>query len=47
VGENLIYSSEKGLITRICRELQNLNCPRINDTMMKRANEVNRTFSKE
>jgi hypothetical protein len=32
------YTSDKGLITRIYRELKNLNSQRINDTMKKLAN---------
>jgi hypothetical protein len=34
------YTSDKGLITRIYRELKKLNFPQINET-------INRTFSKE
>jgi hypothetical protein len=41
------YTSEKGLIFRIQRELKKLNSPKINDPMKKRANEPNRTFLKE
>jgi hypothetical protein len=39
--------TEKGLITRIFRELKNLNSPKINDPIKKWAIELNRTFSKE
>jgi hypothetical protein len=39
--------SEKGLITRICRELKKLNSPNINEPIKKWATELNRTFSKE
>jgi hypothetical protein len=39
------YSSGKGLITRIYRELKKLNSPKINDTIKKLATELN--FSKE
>jgi hypothetical protein len=47
--EKIIYghTSEKGLITRICRELKTLNSPKINDSMKKWANELSRAFSKE
>jgi hypothetical protein len=41
------YTSDKGLITRIYRELKRLNYPKINHPMKKWANELNRTFSKE
>jgi hypothetical protein len=41
------YTSDKGLITRIFRELKNLNSPLINDPMKKWANELNGAFSKE
>jgi hypothetical protein len=41
------YTSDKGLITRIYRELQKLNYQRINDPIKKWANELSRTFSKE
>jgi single-stranded DNA-specific DHH superfamily exonuclease len=40
--------SDKGLITRMYRELNKLNSPqKINDPMMKWAKELNRSFSKE
>jgi hypothetical protein len=39
------YTSEKGLITRIYRELRKLNSPQINDPVKKWANELNRAFS--
>jgi hypothetical protein len=35
------------LITRIHRELRNLNSPKFNDPVKKCAKELNRTFSKE
>jgi hypothetical protein len=41
------YTSDKGLITRICRELKKLNSTKINEPIKKWATEVNRTFSKE
>jgi hypothetical protein len=41
------YTSDKGLITRIYRELKKLNSPKINETIKKWATEHNRTFSKE
>jgi hypothetical protein len=41
------YTSDKGLITRIHRELKKLNSPNTNDPMKKWANEMNRTSSSE
>jgi hypothetical protein len=41
------YTSDKGLITRIYRELKKLNSPKINEPIKKWASEINRTFSKE
>jgi hypothetical protein len=41
------YTSDKGLITRIYRELKKLDSPKINDPIKKCATELNRTFSKE
>jgi hypothetical protein len=41
------YTSDKGLITRIYRELKKLNSPKINEPIKKWAIEVNRTFLKE
>jgi predicted acetyltransferase len=34
-------TSDKGLLTRICRELKNPNSQRINDSMKKWKNELN------
>jgi hypothetical protein len=41
------YTSDKGLIIRIYRELKKLNSPQINEHIMKQASELNRTLSKE
>jgi hypothetical protein len=41
------YTSHKGLITRIYRELKKLNSPKINELIEKWETELNRTFSKE
>jgi hypothetical protein len=41
------YTSDKGLKTRIYRELKKLNSPKINELIKKRETELNRTFSKE
>jgi hypothetical protein len=41
------YISDKGLMTRIYRELKKLNSPQINEPIKKWATELNRTFSKE
>jgi hypothetical protein len=41
------YTSDKGLITRIYREIKKLNYPQINKPIKKWATESNRTFSKE
>jgi hypothetical protein len=38
--------SDKGLITRIHRELKKLNSQKINEPIKKWATELNRTFSK-
>jgi hypothetical protein len=48
VAENIAnYASDKGLITRLNRELKKLNSPKINEPIKKWASELNRTFSKE
>jgi hypothetical protein len=41
------YTSDKGLITRIHRELKKLNSTQINEPINKWASELNRIFSKE
>jgi hypothetical protein len=41
------YTSDKGFLTTIYRELKTLNSQRINDPMKEWANELNRNFSKE
>jgi predicted RNase H-like nuclease (RuvC/YqgF family) len=41
------YTAEKGLITRIYRELKKLNSPKTIEPIKKWASELNRTFSKE
>jgi hypothetical protein len=41
------YKSDKGLITRIYRELKRRHSPKINEPIKKWANELNKTFSKE
>jgi hypothetical protein len=41
------YTSDKRLITRICRKLKKLNSPKINEVIKKLATELKRTFSKE
>jgi hypothetical protein len=41
------YTSNKGLITRVYRELKKLNSQKVNDPMKKWATELNRAFSKE
>jgi hypothetical protein len=41
------YTSDKGLITRIYRELKKLNSPKINETVKNWAIELNRPFSKK
>jgi hypothetical protein len=41
------YTSDKGLITRIYRELKKANSSKINEPMKKWGTELNRTLSKE
>jgi hypothetical protein len=41
------YTSDKGLITTIYREVKKLSSPQITEPIKKWASEVNRTFSKE
>jgi hypothetical protein len=41
------YTSAKGLITRIYRELKKLNSSKLNEPIKKWATELNRTFSME
>jgi hypothetical protein len=41
------YTSNKGLIIRIYRELKKLNSPKINEPIKKWGTELNVTFSKE
>jgi hypothetical protein len=41
------YTSDKGLITRINRELKKLNSPKINEPTKKWATELKGAFSKE
>jgi hypothetical protein len=41
------YTSDKGLITSIYRELKKLNSPKMSEPIKKWATEPNRTFSKE
>jgi hypothetical protein len=39
------HTSDKGLITRIFRDLKNPSSPKINDPMNKGPEKVNRAFS--
>jgi ribonucleotide reductase beta subunit family protein with ferritin-like domain len=47
VGKNICQQYNKGLITRIFRELKKLNSHKINEPIKKWATELNKTFSKE
>jgi hypothetical protein len=48
MGENLCsYTSDKGLISRIYREVRKPTLQRINSPLNKRANELSRQFSKK
>jgi hypothetical protein len=41
------YTFDKGLLTRIQRELKTLNSQKLNEPMKKWANELNRAYTKE
>jgi hypothetical protein len=41
------YTSDKGLISRVYRELKKLNSPKTEEPIKEWASELNRTFSKE
>jgi hypothetical protein len=41
------YTSDKGLVTRIYREVKTQKSSKINDPMKKWAKELNRSFSKK
>jgi hypothetical protein len=41
------YTSDKGLITRVYRELKKLTSPKINEPIKKWATELNISFSKK
>jgi hypothetical protein len=42
-----IYTSDKGPINRIHREVKKLNSPKLNESIKKWETELNRTLSKE
>jgi hypothetical protein len=42
-----VYTSDKGLITRLYRELKKLNSPKINEPIKKLATELARTFQRK
>jgi hypothetical protein len=41
------YTSDKGLITRLYREVKKLNSPKLNEPIKKWATEVNELFQKK
>jgi hypothetical protein len=41
------YISDKGLLTKIYRNVIKLNSPKVNEPIQKLATELNRAFSKE
>jgi hypothetical protein len=47
MGENPCLTLDKGLITRIYREIKKLNSPKISGPMKNWANELNRACPKE
>jgi hypothetical protein len=46
-ASKVCYQSDKGLITRLHREIKKLNSSKVNEPIKKWATELNRTFSKE
>jgi hypothetical protein len=47
LGENICYSSDKGLMCRIHKVLKKLNSKRINNSKNKWTNELDRQLPKE